>query len=236
MSARPDPSNRGNDPSSRTNDPSSRTSVLSTARTAAGPAIRDLALAAVIAVGLYAVSAYLIRLRVPYVLFLVVVLAVVVGRHLTRAVAPPPVLERPVREDTELRAFGLPDRPYADVRRWDERLSLVQGDPAYFDRSVRPAIAAAVDERLRLSHGITRAGNPARAKEILGQTLWEFLAYAGDHDGSDHTSGHGSNHGSNHSSDHTSDGKQPTRPRRSPSPAELALIVKEMEDLWERRH
>jgi hypothetical protein len=203
-------------------EPSIRTNVLSTARTAAGPAIRDLAVAAVVAAGLYATSTYLIRLHVPYVLYLVVVLAVVVGRQLTVVVAPPPVLERPVREDTELRAFGLPDRPYAEVRRWDERLSLVQGDPAYFDRSVRPAIAAAVDERLRLSRGLTRTGDPARAKEILGPTLWEFLAYADADADADADAGDGDKH--------------PTRPRRSPSPAELAMIVKEMEDLWERRH
>jgi len=188
--------------------PSTRESLTSTLRTALGPALRDIAIAVVVAGGLYALSTYLIRLHVPYVLFLVVVLAVVAGRHVTSAVAPPPVLEHPVRE-TELRAFGLPDRPFADVRRWEERLSLVQGDPTYFDRSVRPAIAAAVDERLRLSHALNRTDNPDRAKEILGPTLWEFLHQDDD---------------------------QGARSRRSPSPAELALIVTEMEELWERRH
>jgi hypothetical protein len=62
------------------------------------------------------------------------------------------------------------------VRRWESRLDSCHGDTAAFHRKVLPALGELVDERLRQRHGITRAGDPARARALLGESLWTFLA------------------------------------------------------------
>ncbi|MEQ7126693.1 hypothetical protein ABN034_19440 [Actinopolymorpha sp. B11F2] len=170
-------------------------------------ALVALGLSAAVAGVLYAASGAVFGWEVPYLLYFVVILAVVAGRQIAAAVATPPVLESPIREDTEVRAYGVLDRPFAEVRRWEDRLELIHGDPAYFRRTVLPEITAVVDERLRTAHGISRARDPERAQELLGPRLWEFLETG-------------------------SVGQR----ARAPSPAELTLIVKEMEDLWLRQH
>jgi hypothetical protein len=38
-----------------------------------------------------------------------------------------------------------------------------------------PVLAELTDERLRLRHGITRATDPRRARELLGDPLWAAL-------------------------------------------------------------
>jgi hypothetical protein len=183
-----------------------------TIRTQILPWLGDVAIAAAAAAGLYALTTLVVRWQISYALFLVVVLAALAGRRLVGLVAPPPMLESPVREDSELRAFGIPDRPFSDVRRWEDRLDLVQGDPAFFDRTVRPALATLVDERLRAAHGLTRASDPERAQAILGTRLFDFLEPAA-------------------SAEPTERGT----PTRSPSPTELAEIVTKMEDVWQLR-
>ncbi len=127
-----------------------------------------------------ALAAYLLlRLAgrtVPFLLLLAVVLAGFVGRRITRTLVPPPTLAVPVAEEVDAPAYGHPDRPFAEARRWEERLHWIANHADQFDRAVRPAIATVVDERLRLRYSVTRAGDPGRAREILGQRLWEFLA------------------------------------------------------------
>lgn len=161
-----------------------------------------LVLSLLVGAGLWVAGSQVFSLRIPYALYVAVLFAVLVGRGVAASVRPPPVLTSPVREDTEIRAYGVPDRPFADVRRWEERLDLIRGDPDYFQRAVVPVLATAVDERLRIAHGLTRASDPARAREILGPRLWDFLEEG----------------------------------TRAPSPAELALVVQEMEEVWEQRH
>jgi hypothetical protein len=38
-----------------------------------------------------------------------------------------------------------------------------------------PVLAELADERLRLRHGITRASDPRRARDLLGDPLWAAL-------------------------------------------------------------
>jgi hypothetical protein len=168
-------------------------------RANAALALRVLAITAVVAGAAYALLVLVLHARVPYALCFVVVLAVVLGRRLTVALTPPPAGQSLVREDTEMTVYGVPDRPFADVRRWEERLDLIRGDRDYYARVVHPSIAAVVDERLRVAYGVTRAEHPERARELVGPRMWEFLST--------------------------------DRPRRLPSPAELAAIVEKVEDL-----
>ena len=54
-----------------------------------------------------------------------------------------------------------------------------QSDPNAFSRNVLPVLAELTDERLRLRHGLTRASDPRRARELLGEPLWQLLTEPG---------------------------------------------------------
>ena len=63
----------------------------------------------------------------------------------------------------------------AAVRRWEKTLTRAHNDPDLYTRNVLPALAELTDERLRLRHGITRATDPRRARELIGDPLWAAL-------------------------------------------------------------
>jgi hypothetical protein len=65
------------------------------------------------------------------------------------------------------------------VRQWEQRLDWSRSDPDAFARNVSPVLGELADERLRLHHGITRASDPRRARELLGEPLWLALADPG---------------------------------------------------------
>jgi len=65
------------------------------------------------------------------------------------------------------------------VRRWEQNLSRAQADPDLYSRNVLPVLAELTDERLRLRHGITRASDPRRARELLGDSVWAALHQPG---------------------------------------------------------
>jgi hypothetical protein len=71
--------------------------------------------------------------------------------------------------------FGLPVRPYARARRFEERLDLVHGDARHFVAVVLPELAALADERLLVTRGFTRATDPEGAAAALGDRLTRFL-------------------------------------------------------------
>ena len=95
-------------------------------------------------------------------------------------VAPPPVPKRsPTRhtiaDDEGFYHWGGTDSLRTAVRRWEQRLEWSQSDPESFSRNVLPVLAELTDERLRLRHGITRGSDPRRARELLGEPLWQAL-------------------------------------------------------------
>lgn len=63
----------------------------------------------------------------------------------------------------------------AAVRRWEQNLDRAHADAELYSRNVLPVLAELTDERLRLRHGITRASDPRRARELLGDPLWAAL-------------------------------------------------------------
>ena len=92
-------------------------------------------------------------------------------------VAPPPSPRAAARrgEDEGDYRWAGTDTLRAAVRRWELRLEWSQSDFERFSRNVLPVFAELADERLRLRHGFTRASDPRRARELLGEPLWEFL-------------------------------------------------------------
>jgi hypothetical protein len=96
-------------------------------------------------------------------------------------VAPPPLPKRSrgrllteSDNDYDYR-FGGTDTLRTAVRRWEQRLDWSQSDPDRFSSNLLPVLAEITDERLRLQHGITRASDPRRAHELIGDELWQLL-------------------------------------------------------------
>lgn len=88
---------------------------------------------------------------------------------------PPAARVRRTVADTEGRyVFTGGDALRAAVRRWENRLQ-APADGARFSRNVLPVLAELTDERLRQRHGITRASDPVRARQLLGEPLWRLL-------------------------------------------------------------
>jgi hypothetical protein len=90
---------------------------------------------------------------------------------------------RRVRPPLPSRAAGrrhLPDAPPDGLRhavkRWEVRLEWCHADTDAFNRKVLPALGEVVDERLRQRHGVTRASDPVRARQLVGEPLWTFLS------------------------------------------------------------
>jgi hypothetical protein len=100
-------------------------------------------------------------------------------------VAPPPLPGRSRgRQLTESDndydyRFGGTDSLRTAVRQWERRLDWSQSDPDQFSSSLLPVLAELTDERLRLNHGVTRASDPRRARELLGEPLWQLLEQPG---------------------------------------------------------
>jgi hypothetical protein len=118
---------------------------------------------------------------------LLIVSAFIALRLLMLAVSEvaPPSLPKAVRrransaDDDGLYRWAGTDSLRAAVRRWEQRLEWSQSDPNSFSRNVLPVLAELADERLRLRHSLTRASDPRRARELLGEPLWLILAEPG---------------------------------------------------------
>ena len=65
------------------------------------------------------------------------------------------------------------------VRRWDRRLEWGATGPERYRVSVAGRLAELAEERLRQVHGLTPTQDPARAREVLGQTAWDLLYGSG---------------------------------------------------------
>jgi hypothetical protein len=98
-------------------------------------------------------------------------------------VAPPPPPKPPNRRTTAdtdgFYSWAGTDSLRSAVRRWEQRLEWSRSDPNAFARNVLPVLGELADERLRLHHGITRASDPQRARELLGEPLWLALGDPG---------------------------------------------------------
>lgn len=112
-------------------------------------------------------------LGAPWWFVAAVALAAVLVFRTVRAVRPP----LPSRQAGRSLGEGAPaDGLRQALRRWETRLDWCHGDTSAFNRKLRTSLVEIVDERLRQRHGITRESDPARARAVLGEPLWTFLA------------------------------------------------------------
>lgn len=119
----------------------------------------------------------IVGVRVPVLLVLAGFVALRLVQVILGEVAPPPVprAHRRAAAGDGLGQAGT-DALREAVRRWESRLDRAQGDAGRFSSNLLPVLAELTDERLRLRHGITRGSDPRRARELLGDPLWQLLA------------------------------------------------------------
>lgn len=138
--------------------------------------------AALVAAGLTAVAVVVlaivgVALAVP-VIFASFLTLLILRRIVERAAPSPPRPPAPPRDpalDDGSYRWGAEDG-LGGVRRWERRLAWSKGEPQRFAKGVHPALVELVDERLRLRHGVNRSTDPDRARALVGDRLWTFLA------------------------------------------------------------
>lgn len=126
---------------------------------------------------------YFVRLTIPFALLLVFILVVAWLRESLRAVAAGPlpvqVTGRGIRllgQDpgvTGPTLLGDHDGVAVAVDRWAGRLAMSGSGSGRL--VIKTVLGDLVDERLRLRHGFTRASDPDRAREMMGESLWRML-------------------------------------------------------------
>jgi hypothetical protein len=109
---------------------------------------------------------------VPPPLLFAASLAVVLVFRLVRKVRPKPIRRHGRHTGDEA---PWPDGVLLATSRWDTQLAWCFTDVARYNRRMQPRLADLVDERLRQRHGVTMAGEPGRARQLLGDPLWIFL-------------------------------------------------------------
>jgi hypothetical protein len=137
--------------------------------------------ALVAAIGAGAVYVVLLPMgvKVPYILLFSVFFALLALRRALRVVeAPRLTIGAPPRSPAVARIdpTQVADGMQLALTRWDTRLSWSERDPQRFMAEVRPRLADIVDERLRQRHGVTRADDPRRARELMGERLWTLFS------------------------------------------------------------
>ncbi|GIE86752.1 hypothetical protein [Actinoplanes regularis] len=112
---------------------------------------------------------------------LLLVVALIAGLRLitiaATAVRPP----RPMKGHANAgnAAARATDSLRATVRRWEQTLDKAHSDSDTYARNVLPVLGELADERLRLRHGLTRASDPRRARQLLGEEAWAVLSDPG---------------------------------------------------------
>lgn len=106
-------------------------------------------------------------------------LALLALRRLVGGVAPPPhpaALPRDPAFDDGTYRWGAEDALGGAVHRWARQIAWARDNPQRFASQAHPLLVELVDERLRQRHGVSRSTDPERARTLLGEPLWTFLA------------------------------------------------------------
>ncbi|MEH1167594.1 hypothetical protein V6V47_19635 [Micromonospora sp. CPCC 205539] len=133
------------------------------------------AVVAVLVVGLRAIG-----LQISLPILIAGVLAVLAVRRITGLLAPPPSAPVGGRvgtgEEDGSYHWGSRDALRAAINGWERPLDWSSDHRERFAERILPRLGELADERLRQRHGLTRDSDPTRARALLGDQLWRFLA------------------------------------------------------------
>jgi hypothetical protein len=127
---------------------------------------------------------YLFRLTVPYPLLVFTIFIVTLMKYLLSRIGVRPLPRQLTGRGLWAAVAGSgagqrgtqePDGWELAVSGWTDRLSHAGRDAAVYRGSILPRLGELADERLRLRHGVTRASDPRRAREMMGEHLWRML-------------------------------------------------------------
>jgi hypothetical protein len=143
------------------------------------PVLRTLAVTAAITV-VVLVALRAVGLQVSLWVVVAGVLAVLAVRRVTAALSPPPPPRAggraPVGEEPGTWNWAARDALRAAINGWERPLDWCADNRERFAKRILPRLGELADERLRQQHGITRESDPVRARSLLGEPLWTFLA------------------------------------------------------------
>ena len=133
------------------------------------------AIVVVVVVGLRAVG-----LKMPVWIIAAGVLAVLAVRRVTTTLSPPPPpragARAPAGEEPGTWNWSARDALRAAINGWERPLDWCADNRDRFNERILPRLGELADERLRQRHGVTRESDPDRARSVLGEPLWTFLA------------------------------------------------------------
>jgi hypothetical protein len=163
-------------------DPADREAEAQSARPEPTATLGSGLLRAALVAALIAGAGYVVLLpmglKIPYILLFSVFFALLALRRALKVVEAPRLTigaEQPEPVTTRIDPTRVADGVQLALGRWETRLSWTERDPQRFMTAVRPRLADIADERLRQRHGVTRADDPRRARELMGERLWMFL-------------------------------------------------------------
>jgi hypothetical protein len=88
--------------------------------------------------------------------------------------------EAPLLLDPATGSSPVRSEYFVRLRQLERRLDRACADPANFDWSVRPMLVQLAVERLQAKHGVSAYRDPARAREIVGERLWQIMTTSPD--------------------------------------------------------
>jgi hypothetical protein len=112
----------------------------------------------------------LIHAATSPVLLLGLPVAVCAMLQLVRASIHETPLPEPMTERTAVRP-----EYFMRLRQLERRLEGACSDPSKFEWSLRPFLADLAAERLSSKHGINFQHEPAKAREVVGEQLWQIM-------------------------------------------------------------
>jgi hypothetical protein len=75
---------------------------------------------------------------------------------------------------------GTTPEYFVRLRQLERRLDRASTDPSNFEWTLRPMLARLAAERLRYKHGIDVHREPTKAREVVGEQLWQILIVTPD--------------------------------------------------------
>lgn len=136
-----------------------------------GREITTLVWRALVVTAVVEVASGLLGARIPLPVVLLLAASLLASVRVTAAAQPPPAGPPLPHARSEPAAV---DRPFRDVGRMADRLAWGGHDMDRFESTVRPVLVRLADDRLSGRHGISRASHPERARQLLGDDLWQL--------------------------------------------------------------